>query len=116
MSITTLAPAVTVEASVLADAVELIGSQHEREHEAFNRGYNLGRADACVALAEMESRRERAERWRDWAAALKDAKSDPGFMCEAHVKAKTEPWKLTPLEWGALNNVRLAPLTDGEAR
>jgi hypothetical protein len=116
MTITLDTPPLTVDASVLADAVELIGTQHEREREAFNRGYNLGRADACVALAEMEARRERAEQWRDWAAALKEAKADPGFMCEAHVKAKTEPWKLTPLEWAALRNVRLAPLADSEIR
>lgn len=102
-------------------------------YERYERGFNDGRAHACVALAEMEERRESAGRWHEWAAMLRriiQADTDPSarmnqvmaeiaadqkVMRDARVKRARKPWQLSPLEWQALHHVRLAPLSDREA-
>ena len=97
-----------------------------REHAAYKRGFADGRACACVALAEMEQRRESVEWWREWAATLRriiQADTDPSarmnqvmaeivadqkFMQDARAKLSTRPGALSPLEWCALQRARLA--------
>jgi hypothetical protein len=111
---------------------DLIGRSDERDlqlelrHQAYRDGYNHGRATACVALAEIEERYQSVAIWRGWAARLRriiQAETDPSvrmihvmaeihadqaFMREARKKLVTKPRTLSPLEWCALNRIRLA--------
>ena len=97
-----------------------------RERAAYERGFAAGRACACVALAEMEQRRESVEWWREWAAKLRriiqadtdpswrlnqvlaEIASDQQFMRDARAKLADKPWTLSPLELCALRRIRLA--------
>lgn len=97
-----------------------------RVDQAYRDGFNDGRATACVALAEMEERRESVAWWREWSAKLQriiqndadpsvrmrqvmaEIASDQELMRDARRKLATKPWALSPLEWCALHRVRLA--------
>jgi len=96
------------------------------ERAAYRRGFNDGRAVACVALAEMEQRRESVAWWREWSAKLQriiqnnddpsvrmrqvmaEIQADQQFMREARRKRATKPGALSPLEACALRRIRLA--------
>jgi hypothetical protein len=96
------------------------------ERAAYDRGFNDGRAVACVALAEMEERYQAIAWWREWSAKLRRiimAEADPSwrlnqvlaeiaadqkFIRDARARLATKPWTLSPLEWGAVQRARLA--------
>jgi hypothetical protein len=89
-------------------------------------GFSDGRAAACVALAELEQRRESVEHWREWSDKLRriiqndtdpsvrmnqvmaEIAADQKFMRDARARLASKPWTLSPLEWCALRRVRLA--------
>jgi hypothetical protein len=120
------APTIQAGAGLLRQAVELISGQGDRERAAYDRGFNDGRATTCVALAEMEHRREAVAWWREWAAklariiqnnddpsvrlnqVLREISADQQFMREARRKRATKPGALSPLEACALRRIRLA--------
>ena len=90
-----------------------------RLHAEYERGFVDGRACACVALAEMEHRREAVAHWRECAATLRriiqnnadpsvrmrqvmaEIAADQKFMRDARARLATKPWTLRPLEWCA---------------
>jgi hypothetical protein len=96
------------------------------ERAAYDRGFNDGRATACVALAEMQQRYDSVAWWREWAAKLAriiqnnddpsvrmrqvmaEIHADQQFMREALRKRATKPGELSPLEACALRRIRLA--------
>lgn len=75
----TPAAKVPVAADVLANAAELIGTQHERDHAAerrgFNRGYDLGRRDGWRA-GYAKARQEEDDAW---AAAARRVTHGPSY-------------------------------------
>jgi hypothetical protein len=117
------------------DAVPLLDLSDERdlwlrrlldaERAAYARGFNHGRAHACVQLAEMEEWRESVAWWRAWSARLRRimAEADPSwrlnqvlaeiaadqkFMRDARATLAVKPWTLSSLELCALRRIRLA--------
>jgi hypothetical protein len=115
-----------------ADPVPLLGLSDERDLwfrrvlDAYRRGFNDGRAHACVALAEMEEWRESIAWFREWSAKLqriiqndidpsvrmnqvmREIADDQQFMRDARIKLAGKPWRLSPLEACALRRIRLA--------
>jgi hypothetical protein len=118
---TTIQPAADI-ASVLALSDER-DQWHHRVLDAYRGGFNDGRAAACVALAEMEHRREAVAWWREWDAKLRriiannadpsvrlnqvlaEIAADQKFMRDARAK---KPAARTALESCALLRIRLA--------
>lgn len=98
----------------------------DAERAAYRRGYDDGRADACVALTEMQERYNSVAWWREWSAKLRRiimAQTDPSvrmnqvlaeiaadqkFMREARARLRTKPGTLSPMEACALRRIRLA--------
>ena len=98
----------------------------DAECTGYERGFNDGRATACVALAEMEHRHQAVAWWREWSARLRriiqndidpsvrmnhvmaEIAADQKFMRDARAKLATKPWALSPLESCALRRIRLA--------
>jgi hypothetical protein len=96
------------------------------ERAAYDRGFNDGRALACVTLAEIEERYQSVAWWRERSAKLRriiQAETDPSarmnqvmaeiaadqqFLRDARATLATRPGSLSPLEWCALRRVRLA--------
>jgi hypothetical protein len=96
------------------------------ERAAYERGYNDGRAEASIRLAEIEERYAAAAWWREWSARLRriirnndnpsvrmtqvmaEIHADQQFMREARTRLRRRPGSLSPLEWSALRRVRLA--------
>jgi hypothetical protein len=123
-------PAATIpEADDIAAFLELSDERDQwlrRLRAEYERGFADGRACACVALAEMEQRRESVEHCREWAATLRriiqndadpssrmnqvmaEIAADQKFMRDARAKLSTKPWTLSPLESCALRRIRLA--------
>lgn len=115
-----------------ADIASLLSLSDERDMwlrrtlDDYRRGFNDGRAYACVQLAEMEEWRESIAWFREWSAtlqriiqndtdpsvhlnrALREIADDQKFMREARIKLADKPWQLTPLEACALRRIRLA--------
>jgi hypothetical protein len=94
------------------------------EREAYRRGYDAGRADACVTLAEITDRETQVAWWRSFAAATRriiQAETDPAarmrevmaeihedqkFVREARVRQATKPGSLRPAESSVLRRIR----------
>jgi hypothetical protein len=90
------------------------------ERAAYQRGFDDGRATACVALAEIEDHYAKLARWHEWwakvwrliqadtdpAAQLERAKleieQDRRFIHVARLKQAERPWALSQLEWCVL--------------
>lgn len=130
----------TIPPALLPDAAATLEMSDERdlwlrrlldaERAAYRRGYDDGRAAACVFLAQLEERRESLAWWRSWSAKLRriiQADADPSvrmnqvmaeihadqrFMAEARNKLATRPWLLSPLELCALLRIRLEDTGD----
>lgn len=106
----------------------------DTERAAYQRGFDDGRATACVALAEMEERRESVAWWREWDRQLRriiqndtdpsvrmnqvmaEIAADQKFMRDARARLAAKPWALSPLEWCALRRIRLADPGDNVSR
>ena len=106
----------------------------DAERAAYRRGFNDGRAEACVTLAMMEDRYQAVTWWRSWSAKLQriiqnnddpsvrmrqvmaEIDADQQFMRDARARLATRPWMLSPLEWCALRRIRLADPGDNVHR
>jgi hypothetical protein len=115
-----------VTAAELLELSDLMDKQLALRLAAYRDGYEAGRAAACVALAEIEHRREAAAWWREWAATLRriigndtdpsarvnqvmaEIAADRKFMRQARARLAARPWELSPLESCALRRIRLA--------
>lgn len=100
------------------------------EH-GYDRGFDDGRATACVTLAEIEERYQAIAWRREWSARLQriiqadtapsarmrqvmaEIAADQAFMREARARLAEKPWTLSPLEWCALHRVRPVRLRPG---
>lgn len=100
------------------------------ERAAYQRGYDDGRAAACVALAEIEEHYGQIAWWRQWwakVARIIQAETDPGarltrvlreiaedqrFVREARKTRAEKPWRLTTLELCVLRRLRGADSGD----
>ena len=89
-------------------------------------GVAEGRADACVALAEIEDCRDSVAWWREWSAAMSriiqadrdpsvrlnqvmaEIAADQAFAREARRKLATAPASMSPMEYAVLGRVRMA--------
>ena len=98
----------------------------DAERRGYQRGFNDGRATACVALAEIEDRYRAIAWWREWSAKLRriimaevdpscrlnqvlaEIAADQKFMRDARAKLSTKPWALSALESCAIRRIRLA--------
>ncbi|MGZ4434233.1 MAG: hypothetical protein ACXVW7_11490 [Trebonia sp.] len=94
------------------------------ERAAYQRGFDDGRAAACVALAELEEHHAEIAWWREWwarVARIIQAETDPSarmrqvmaeiaadqkFARDARSRLAAKPGSLTPLESAVLRRVR----------
>jgi len=121
-----------------ADIAAILALSDERDtwmrriHQAWRDGYNAGRADACVALAEIEHRCEARQWWNEWRAKVwriissndhPDARrrqleaeiaADQKFMTEAAHLLFTAPSKLSPTQYAVAHRVRFERLDESE--
>ena len=88
-------------------ALDWAGSEYRRGYQhGHDHGFADGRAEACVAIAEIEDQRESAERWDEWARRLRAADV-------AAIRAR-HPRTWSQLERLAVAGVRLAPEDGGQ--
>ncbi len=100
-----------------------LASRLAAERAAYQRGFNDGRARACVQIAEMEQHHEQIAWWREWWSSVRriiQAETDPSarmrqvmaeiaadqeFTRDARTRLAENRW-LSPLESAVLLRVR----------
>ena len=99
-------------------------------YDACHAGHDADRADACIALAEIEHHRESRQLWNEFAAKVQRiiASNDHPDMRIRQVQAEIaadqqlvadakqkKPGALSPLEHAVLNRIRFERLDESEA-
>jgi hypothetical protein len=101
---TTVQPAIVSVGDLLAlsdERDQWLARLLAAERDAYRRGYDDGRAAACVAIAEIEEHYTELAWWRDWWAKVRRA--------DAAALAQADPRTLTVLQSCALRRIRGAP-------